>query len=239
MFEFKHKIEFQDSDTIELFGQDYFGDKSTFWNSHQTRLKNVCDKVCMTGFPIKISDLQFNKHQVIKDKNEFDIWLNQNQPFECKCSDKNDIKKRIFNFKENKRVLNVLKLNIEKEMYFKTGKDAGSGFDSGSQTFFYEYGKLLPEKTKVTLSTSNLLINSDSGEVFAFQFGQFTFLLKCNYLNLDFDKSYTTLKGNAVDGEVDFTELGNDWAIVDVNFEGDEHQYFLDAYNLTLKKKRN
>ena len=59
------------------------------------------------------------------------------------------------------------------------------------------------------------------------------------FLHFNFDKSYTTLKGNAVDGEVDFTELGNDWAIVDVNFEGDEHQYFLDAYNLTLKKKRN
>ncbi|ADV50499.1 hypothetical protein Celal_3228 [Cellulophaga algicola DSM 14237] len=122
MFEFEHKIEFQDSDTIELFGQDHFGDKSTFGNFHQTRLKVVCDKLCMTGFPIKISDLQFDKHQVIKDKNEFDVWLKKNQPFECKCSDKNNTKEKIFHFKENKRILKVLKLNIEKVMYFKTLK---------------------------------------------------------------------------------------------------------------------
>ena len=41
MFEFKHEIELQSSEKIKLFGEDYFGDKSTFWNAHQTTLDTV------------------------------------------------------------------------------------------------------------------------------------------------------------------------------------------------------
>lgn len=45
IFEFRHEIELKSTEKIKLFGQDYFGDKSTFWNSHQTTLNSLYKKV--------------------------------------------------------------------------------------------------------------------------------------------------------------------------------------------------
>ena len=81
MFEFKYEIELKNSEKTKLFGQDYFGDKSTFWNSHQTSLNNLYKKVIETGFPIRIKDLQFNKTIVIENIEGFHIWLKSKQPF--------------------------------------------------------------------------------------------------------------------------------------------------------------
>ncbi|MEM5541057.1 hypothetical protein [Olleya sp. AS48] len=81
MFEFKHEIELKTSEKTKLFGQDYFGDKSTFWNSHQTSLNSLYKKVIETGFPISITDLQFEKTIAIENIGEFHRWLKSNQPF--------------------------------------------------------------------------------------------------------------------------------------------------------------
>ena len=81
MFEFKHEIELKSTEKIKLFGQDYLGDKSTFWNSHQTTLNSLYKKVSESGFPIKITDLQFNKIIEIENIENFHVWLKSNQPF--------------------------------------------------------------------------------------------------------------------------------------------------------------
>uniref|UniRef100_UPI002611464F hypothetical protein n=1 Tax=Flavobacterium sp. TaxID=239 RepID=UPI002611464F len=81
MFEFKHQIEFQNNDTFSLFGEDFFGDKSTFWESHQTSLNELYKKVINSDFPIKITDLIENSTLTILDWNEFKNWLKINQPF--------------------------------------------------------------------------------------------------------------------------------------------------------------
>lgn len=85
MFDFKHRIILKDESTIALFGEDYFCDKKVFWESHQTTLKTLCEKVCETGFPITIKNLMDNISLEIDGKKEFDSWLKENQPFECSC----------------------------------------------------------------------------------------------------------------------------------------------------------
>ena len=81
MFEFKYEIELKTSEKISLFGEDYFGDKRTFWNAHQASLKSLYKTVSETGFPIKIGDLEFDKWVVIENQHEFHAWLKTNQPF--------------------------------------------------------------------------------------------------------------------------------------------------------------
>lgn len=85
MFDYKHKISFKNSESISLFGEDYFGDKSTFWYSHQSALKNLCERVCLIGFPLKVDDLKNAESLNILNKDEFDSWMLKNQPYKCDC----------------------------------------------------------------------------------------------------------------------------------------------------------
>lgn len=81
MFEYKYKIELKNTEIVNLFGEGYFADKSTFWKSHQTSLNSLYDKTLETGFPIKITDLELNRIELITNINDFHIWLKINQPF--------------------------------------------------------------------------------------------------------------------------------------------------------------
>lgn len=85
MFDYRHSILFKNSEAIYLYGEDYFGDKSTFWKSHQSTLKSLCEKVCLVGFPITITDLKTESVSEIQTKQEFDNWISTNQPFTCNC----------------------------------------------------------------------------------------------------------------------------------------------------------
>ncbi|TCI91800.1 hypothetical protein [Tenacibaculum sp. M341] len=81
MFQFKHEIELVSSEKIKLFGEDYFCDKRKFWEFHQNTLLHLYERVFETGFPIKITDLVFNKLIVIENMSSFRSWLKLNQPF--------------------------------------------------------------------------------------------------------------------------------------------------------------
>lgn len=81
MFEFKHLIEFQNKGTFSLYGQNFFRDKSTFWESHQSSLNDLYKKVVNSDFPIKITDLTTDDSLLISNLREFREWLNANQPF--------------------------------------------------------------------------------------------------------------------------------------------------------------
>lgn len=82
MFDFKHNIALATGDTVNLFGEDYFGDKSTFWAAHQTTLNGLYDKVVATGFPVTITDLQTEQIVVVEDLVDFHAWLKTHQPFD-------------------------------------------------------------------------------------------------------------------------------------------------------------
>lgn len=81
MFEFKHLIEFQNKDTFSLYGEDFFGCKSTFWESHQSSLNDLYKKVINSNFPIRITDLATKRTLIISEFREFRDWLEENQPF--------------------------------------------------------------------------------------------------------------------------------------------------------------
>lgn len=82
MFDFKYRIEFKNEDVTNLFGEEYYCDKSTFWSSHQTQLKALYNYVLSTEFPFKIIDLENATDLMINNQNEFDNWITTNQPFE-------------------------------------------------------------------------------------------------------------------------------------------------------------
>lgn len=140
--------------------------------------------------------------------------------------------KKIISSTENKSVLQAIDLKSSK--WIKTGKEAISLFDEGSQIFFDEYGKLLPFETKVSISIHNLLINPKTGEVFAFQHGRFTFLLKYHKQKAPILES--NLKAITADGHIDFEFLGNEWTILDASFEDEESEQFLYAYEQTFEE---
>ena len=81
MFDFKYKIEFKNKEVTNLFGEDYYCDKSTFWNSHQTTLNDVYKKVLSSEFPLTITDLDNEMTLIIHNQGEFEYWMTNNQPF--------------------------------------------------------------------------------------------------------------------------------------------------------------
>lgn len=91
MFDYKYEIVLQNNSTYRLFGEDYFADKSTFWNAHQSALNSLYDGVIESGFPIKIIDLEHDKDLVIDTLEAFHSWLKSNQPFNFNRVDKNGL----------------------------------------------------------------------------------------------------------------------------------------------------
>ncbi|WP_282042965.1 hypothetical protein [Winogradskyella flava] len=86
MFNFRYEIELASEEKLWLFGEDFYKDKNLFWKSHQTKLKELCLKVCLNGFPIVIRDLQFKTELVITSQIQFNYWFKNNQPYECHCN---------------------------------------------------------------------------------------------------------------------------------------------------------
>lgn len=81
MFDFKHRIEFQNGESTQLFGEGYFCDKSVFWHSHQSQLEALYEKTLLADFPIKITDLTTQSFETIANFSEFKAWLTVHQPF--------------------------------------------------------------------------------------------------------------------------------------------------------------
>jgi hypothetical protein len=81
MFDIKYRIEFKNDFATELFGEEYYCDKSTFWNHHQTMLKELYRKVLISELPIKITEIGTKSELIINEVREFEIWIETNQPF--------------------------------------------------------------------------------------------------------------------------------------------------------------
>lgn len=78
MFDYRYRIEFINQEVTNLFGEEYYCDKSTFWNSHQTQLNDLYNYVLSTEFPFKIIDLEKQSDLTINNQNEFDNWIMTN-----------------------------------------------------------------------------------------------------------------------------------------------------------------
>ncbi|PBQ34209.1 hypothetical protein CNR22_21360 [Sphingobacteriaceae bacterium] len=80
MSDYKYKIEFKNNEITLLFGEDFYGDKSTFWNAHQSMLTGLYKKVISTEFPFTIT-LLTGVSLKINTQKDFDTWITKNQPF--------------------------------------------------------------------------------------------------------------------------------------------------------------
>ena len=141
--------------------------------------------------------------------------------------------KKIFAHPDNQKVLKHLKLTLESIKYFKSGYEAGSSFDEGSQVLFYKYGAGIPTETNYTLGIYNLMVNPGTGQIFAFHWGRFTFLIRCDFEKSDYQNSDSLRCGTTLDAWVDFRDLGENWALLDA-FIDEEKEHLKAAYELSL-----
>lgn len=133
----------------------------------------------------------------------------------------------------NQKLLEHLDLLNKPGLRHKNGEDAGSGFDEGSKTLFYEYAADLPVETYNTISQYNMLINPQTGEIFAFQFGRFTFLFRCDFSQSYLQNTDEVRQGITLDDHVDFRFLGENWALLNRIDEGDEKEQVEFSYAMT------
>lgn len=81
MFDIKYRIDFKNDSSTELFGEEYYYDKSTFGEHHQTTLKSLYKKVLESEFRIKITEIGTKPELIINSVKEFEVWIETNQPF--------------------------------------------------------------------------------------------------------------------------------------------------------------
>jgi hypothetical protein len=82
MFHIRHQITLANGAQVSLYGEDYFGDKRVFWETHQHLLKQLLEQVEQVGPPIQVLQLpeeltiHFDKVSAFKD------WLSQHHPIQ-------------------------------------------------------------------------------------------------------------------------------------------------------------
>jgi hypothetical protein len=141
---------------------------------------------------------------------------------------------KIFSNPDNRAFLNFYKLVSKEGLRFKVGENSGSPFDEGSQVFFFKYAENIPNEAKVSLSIYNLLVNPASGQIFAFQHGRFTFLVRADFQSSEIHNHDKLRKGGTLDGFVDFSALGENWCLLNVFIEEETEVIDL-AYQLSMR----
>lgn len=141
------------------------------------------------------------------------------------------LKDKIYENPKNIKLLQYLKIE-----YSNDSLTIPSDFISdGGATLFYEYGKNLPEETKYCLGFQCILVNEKTGEIFAFLYGRYTFILRCDLERNNLRESDIKRISQTLDDWVDITELGGNWVHLHNTGvdEGDEHYQFEWAYELS------
>lgn len=153
-----------------------------------------------------------------------------NKKASSKSGGTNDFIDKIITNKTNESIFSFFKLKKEKMALNRWQRN---GFDEGGNHLLSKLGKKLPNKTKYNLGKLNILVNNNSGEIFALHTGKFTFLLKPNFEKLNIENADDLRKGTTQDGAIDITPLGEQWILLDKVEEGDREQALMAAYQLT------
>ena len=137
----------------------------------------------------------------------------------------NELLDKILKNPKNKNVLNYFELDTKDDLIpsFKTWTDSYSGYDEGGVIFFEDYGEYISNKNKFTLSIFSVMVNEQSGEVFAFNKGRFSVFFKCNFVKSNTVNSDNLRKGYTFDCITDITELGEAWCFMD-SFDNPKEQ---------------
>ena len=140
---------------------------------------------------------------------------------------------KIIKNQKNQTIVKFLNLTIDKHI---KSADEVSRWDEGGILFFEKYAKKLPDETKQIVGIHNVLINETSGEIFAFHFGRGTFVFKPDFESKNLKNSDHLRIGNTVDAQVDFRQLGHEWALLDrIADEDDDEEQLVLAYEFSKK----
>lgn len=128
----------------------------------------------------------------------------------------NELLMKIFGNPDNEKVLEFLKFDTTNNSipYFKTWKESYSGFDEGGCIFFDNYGKNISDDCKYSLGIYSIMINKNSGEIFAFNMGRFSIFFKCDFSKLKIENTDSLRKGHTFDCITDITALGDKWCFM-------------------------
>ncbi|WP_107867143.1 hypothetical protein [Agitococcus lubricus] len=144
-----------------------------------------------------------------------------------------EIKERILSNPKNFKVLKYLKLNTDIET-FSIWYD--SGFDEGAQTFYYEYCESIPSEAFINFGIYNLVVCIESGTIFGFQFGRFTFFVRPNFEAQGILIGKSPRRLSTIDGTVNIESLEHEWVFLSsVAEEGEESICYKNAYYLAKK----
>lgn len=128
----------------------------------------------------------------------------------------NELLNKILDNPLNDMLLNFLKLKRESSLInsFRTWKESYSGFDEGGCIFFEDYGEYIPEETKYSWSICRVMVNNNTGEIFAFNMGRFSVFFKCDFIKSGTENSINLKKGYTFDCVTDISELGENWCFM-------------------------
>lgn len=144
---------------------------------------------------------------------------------------------KILSHPSNQKVLDFLKIDQNAPPnYFKPWEEARFALDEGATIFFDQYGAEVPEEAKCSLGHHNLMVNEETGEIFAFHTGRFSIFFRCDFERSDLENDDTFRRGDTFDCISDITSLEENWSFLNIEFEGDEVEQFKWAYELIKKK---
>lgn len=124
---------------------------------------------------------------------------------------------KVLNNPKNYTLIKFLKLNEDENLVqsFRTWADSYSGYNEGGCILFENYGEFIPEENKFSLSSHSVMLNTYTGEIFAFNIGRFSIFFKCNFIKSGTEDTVDLKKGYTFDCITDITELGDNWCFMD------------------------
>jgi len=148
---------------------------------------------------------------------------------------------KILNHSANQKVLQFLKINLQQPpKYFKHWSTTHCAFNEGGTAFFDRFGKDVPAGCKYALHIYNVMIQPNTGAIFAFQTGRYSMFFRCDFARSGLVNSDGYRRGFTFDCIRDITELGEDWCFLEnAEFEGEEDIQLKWAFEKSKNQKNN
>ena len=140
------------------------------------------------------------------------------------------IKEKIFENQANSKVLALMKVSPSSNLY--RWNDGQIAFE-GDYIFFDDYAEALPIETKYRLGIHCILVNEQNGLIFGWLWGRLTVVFRCDFQKTNIKNRDTIRQAATLDGDVDFRDLGENWAML-YHFVEEEQKAINHAYQLSF-----
>ena len=137
----------------------------------------------------------------------------------------NQLLSKILSHPKNTAVLHFLQLpdTTVLSQSFRSWKESYSAFDEGACLLFDQYGRSIPDECKFSLDDHSIMVNEQTGELFAFNTGRFSVFFACDFVKAGIRQPELVKKGYTFDCITDISTLGGNWSFMD-HFENQEEQ---------------